>query len=80
MSLYNDYAAEPNGSLANHAVWPDTLTTFGCPAPYTNALANWPQLPSVSGGVRDGLPPGGDFVPAGVAGLNYVSPGYSAIA
>jgi hypothetical protein len=80
MSLYNDYAAEPNGSLANHAVWPDTDTTFGCPAQYMNAVANWPQLPSISGGVRDGLPPGGDFVPAGVAGLNYVSPGYSAIA
>lgn len=24
-----------------------------------------------------GLPPGGDFVPAGVAGMNYVSPGYN---
>ncbi len=26
--------------------------------------------------VQAGTPPGGDFVPAGVAGLNYVSPGY----
>jgi len=28
--------------------------------------------------VQEGVPPGGDFVPAGVAGVGYVSPGYRA--
>jgi hypothetical protein len=27
--------------------------------------------------VKAGVPPGGDFVPAGTAGLNYISPGYA---
>jgi hypothetical protein len=76
MSLYNDYAAEPNGSLASHAVWPDTLTTFGCPALYNGGVATWPALSSVSGGIANGLPPGGDFVPANMVGISYVSPGY----
>jgi hypothetical protein len=31
---------------------------------------------TVNGRVTDGVPPGGDFVPTGVAGLNYLSPGY----
>jgi len=26
--------------------------------------------------VREGVPPGGDFVPEGLPGLNYKSPGY----
>lgn len=40
----------------------------------------WPR-PGITGDtfwqdVREGIPPGGDFVPQGMAGLNYVSPGY----
>lgn len=41
--------------------------------------ATWPSImtnPSVTGRVTEGVPAGGDFVPAGVAGINYVSPGY----
>jgi len=30
----------------------------------------------VSGVIKKGPPPGGDFVPEGVAGPDYVSPGY----
>ena len=78
MSLTNDYADEPNGSLANNAVWPDTFTQFGCPATYSDGVATWPQLPLISGGIQSGPPPGGDFVPPGVAGIGYVSPGYQA--
>lgn len=76
MTLVNAYAAEPNGSLQHYAVWPDTGTTFGCAAVYDSGVASWPTLASVSGGVREGLPPGGDFVPASMAGISYVSPGY----
>jgi hypothetical protein len=76
MTLVNAYAAEPNSSLQLHAVWPDTDTTFGCPALYRSGVAAWPALAPVSGGVREALPPGGDFVPASMAGIRYVSPGY----
>jgi hypothetical protein len=76
MTLSNAYASEPNGSLALNAVWPDTDTIFSCPALYNNGVATWPQLPSVSGGIHNGLPSGGDYVPPGVAGLGYISPGY----
>jgi len=75
-SLWNTYEQEPRGSLASNAVWPDGYTTFGCPASYTNGIATWLNLTSVSGGITNGLPPGGDFVPPGVAGISYVSPGY----
>ncbi len=37
--------------------------------------ASWPD-PSLSGVIKRGTPPGGDFVPAASVGLNYVSPGY----
>lgn len=36
----------------------------------------WVPTADVKGQVRVGDPPGGDFVPAGKAGLGYVSPGY----
>jgi hypothetical protein len=32
---------------------------------------------AMSGRIENGGPPGGDFVPAGVAGLGYISPGYA---
>lgn len=38
----------------------------------------WPERTRISGFVRAGLPPTGSFVPEGVAGVDYVSPGYEA--
>lgn len=35
---------------------------------------------NISGTVRKGRPPGGDFVPAGAVGMGYTSPGYAASA
>ena len=76
ITLTNVFAGEPASSLQHNAIWPDTDVSLGCAAVYSGGLVTWPKLPSVSGGVRNGLPPGGDFVPAGRAGTNYVSPGY----
>lgn len=40
-------------------------------------IARWEgTTPTVAGHITEGTPPNGDYVPAGVAGLNYVSPGY----
>ena len=36
----------------------------------------WGRSWSISGAIIAGGPPGGDYVPLGVAGLRYVSPGY----
>jgi hypothetical protein len=71
MSLSNVWATEPNGTLQYNAVWPDTNATFGCPANYVNGYASWPGIPLISGGVHNGPPPTGDFVPPGLAGLGY---------
>jgi hypothetical protein len=51
-------------------------------SPWTAVLSNgnqisWPYNPTkIQGFVFVGRPPGGDFVPQGTVGLNYVSPGY----
>lgn len=37
---------------------------------------SWPPAANITGKVVGGPPPGGDFVPLGVAGIGYVSPGY----
>jgi hypothetical protein len=37
----------------------------------------WPTAAHITGRVIGGLPPGGDFVPVGIAGTNYISPGYT---
>lgn len=42
----------------------------------TNGDGSWPTLTRTTGGVHEGPPSSGDFVPLGVAGLDYVSPGY----
>ena len=41
----------------------------------TSSAITFPGL-KIVGHVSYGAPPGGDFVPVGVAGVNYVSPGY----
>ena len=75
-NLVNDYAQEPDGSLIYNSVAPDTGWGQGCDPLYVGGLATWPTIPAITGGIRNGLPAGGDFVPVGRAGINYVSPGY----
>lgn len=79
LTLSSFYLAVPPqrvGGLSK-AVWPDVdqpdpavISTQG-----TYTVATWPSLP-IAGEAIDGTPRSGDFVPAGVAGIGYVSPGY----
>ncbi len=57
-------------------VWPEDRGSLGCTAAVEGERASWPKLDKVSGFVEHGAPSGGDFVPAGIAGVGYVSPGY----
>jgi hypothetical protein len=56
-----------------------TVSTDGTPVHSTinaNGTITWANTWAISGFVTPGDPPGGDYVPLGVAGLRYVSPGY----
>ncbi len=72
------------GRLAR-AVWPDyRQDAFGEQRAYITTessgleYATWPNMiPPILGRVMEGMPPGGDFVPEGMAGIGYVSPGYA---
>jgi hypothetical protein len=59
-----------------HSVWPQVGRPQGCGAHVMRGAAVWPALADVRGRVHSGNPPNGYFVPRGVAGLDYVSPGY----
>lgn len=76
VSLTNVYEQEPSGSIDVNSVWPDTNSS--CASSYDSATGQmtFPHSPQITGMLSNGLPPGGDFVPAGVAGIGYVSPGY----
>lgn len=69
------YVQPRAGRSLGKTVWPDVEHVTD-PVVIENGFAHWPTMPDVTGGVHEGAPPGGDFVPAGVAGLGYVSPGY----
>jgi hypothetical protein len=59
------------------AVWPEARGGVRCGGRERRRTVAWPRL-RVDGAVRSGRPPGGSFVPPGVAGPGYVSPGYDA--
>jgi hypothetical protein len=67
----------PDASLGG-SVWPgvDDRAWRLAPRQRRDAL-RWPAAANITGFVRSGRPAGGDFVPPGVAGRAYVSPGYS---
>jgi hypothetical protein len=76
ITLTNAYAQEPNGRLAVNSVWADTDQPAACRSVWSNPTLSFPSSPQIHGVINNGLPPGGDFVPVGVAGIAYVSPGY----
>jgi hypothetical protein len=75
-TLEEVYVEHPTAPLSR-LVWPPT-TAATCPARISadGKTASWPGLTKMTGVTKYGNPPNGDFVPAGVAGIDYVSPGY----
>ena len=76
IALQNVHIEEPDGTLAINSVWPDTDQPAACKSVWSNRALSFPSSPQITGHLTEGLPPGGDFVPVGVAGIGYVSPGY----
>jgi hypothetical protein len=72
--LSNDYVIEPRHGLAPPSMWPDP-GGHKCGAQYSHGVVSWREV-NIKGSIRIGAPPDGDFVPAGDAGLAYLSPGY----
>lgn len=72
-----DFYIEPRpGVPFGKSVWPQWRRPAGCNARARHGVITWPGLTSVNGGVRAGSPPRGEYVPPGVAGSAYASPGY----
>ena len=73
----NFHAEVRSGDTLPKAVSPGAgATSPDSPPTLLNGFLSWPALTYVTGGIYDGPPPGGDYVPAGTAGFGYVSPGY----
>lgn len=75
VSLSELYVVPKSGRTIGNSVWPQESSSCGV-RNLGNGLWGWPSHGSITGGIKQGPPPGGDFVPAGVAGINYTSPGY----
>lgn len=76
LGLTSDYFSGPPTKPTAASVWPDPRN-HDCGAQNSNGVVSWKDLNVQGDGVlRNGAPPGGDFVPVGTAGLNYHSPGY----
>jgi hypothetical protein len=78
--LENVYVREPDGTLRTNSIWPDTDRPARCASVWTPATGrlSFPKLSRIEGEITAGLPPGGDFVPAGGnVGTGYRSPGYA---
>jgi hypothetical protein len=60
---------------STETVWPSPGSDLECAATVSDGRVEWPSLP-VSGAVTIGAPRHGSFVPVGVAGRSYRSPGY----
>lgn len=75
MAFTRFYVDPPAGTRLGQFVYPhDRMQEAGCPAKVSSdgESVSWPALSDqVSGVVRLGPPPGGDFVPAAITGLRY---------
>lgn len=60
---------------STNTVWPSPTSGLECAPAVADGRIEWPTLP-VSGAVTIGAPPHGSFVPEGVPGNGYHSPGY----
>ncbi len=68
---------EDTGRVApSNTLWPPSVRSgLPCAGALSGSQETWPSLP-VTGSVSLAAPPNGPFVPAGVAGDSYASPGY----
>ena len=77
IDLSQVWVAPRAGRTLGDSVWPQAGVPSACgPSVAGGSSLTWPGL-AVRGSVNLGRPPGGDWVPAGVAGLGYESPGYA---
>ena len=74
ISLSGDYSSEPGTSHSPPSIYP-YVGSHSCGAQYSDGVVSWKDV-HIYGSIRNGMPPGGDFVPLGIAGLGYLSPGY----
>ena len=76
VSLEDVYIANRTGRIrSSDTVWPSPSSKLGCSPVVSSDTIRWPGLP-VAGAVNLGTPPQGSFVPEGLAGNGYRSPGY----
>jgi hypothetical protein len=68
-------ANETNRIRSANTVWPSPASGLRCAPVVADGQIKWPGLP-VTGAVTMGSPSLGSFVPEGVAGKHYRSPGY----
>jgi hypothetical protein len=76
-TLHDVYISPAPGRSLGDSVWPSTSD----PRPLWRArvrrgIVTWPRHVRISGGIKAGMPRGGAYVPRGVAGVDYLSPGY----
>jgi hypothetical protein len=76
VTLKHVFIANRTGRIRSaNTVWPAPTSGLACASTVSDGRIEWPGLP-VSGAVTMGTPPHGSFVPEGVPGKNYHSPGY----
>jgi len=75
VDLFDVWVQARPGTTVRRSLWPEPGHPAGCAARARRGRVSWPRLP-VRGVVHAGAPPGGSFVPPGLAGPDYVSPGY----
>jgi hypothetical protein len=76
--LGDAWSDEPADSLLAYAVWPETDAPVACVSVWNPVTreTTFPNSPEIAGAIREGLPPGGDYVPRENVGVGYLSPGY----
>lgn len=73
----NVYVDDRSDRVApTNTVWPSSTGTLACSAQLAAGRVSWPRLP-VTGSVSLGARTTGPFVPVGVVGSGYKSPGYA---
>ena len=72
--LSDDYSSEPLIERGSPSMWPNPDNP-DCGTEDSNGIVSWKNT-RIEGSIQTGNPPEGDFVPLGVAGLDYRLAGY----